>query len=287
MRKRGQRGRAKATVDLIDTCIEIIEQVRPITVRGVCYRLFVAGHIDSMATKNTQKISRLLVEAREEGSIPWEWIVDESRRMEGGGGYRDLQQYAGVIERAYRRDFWSHQPWRVVVISEKSTVAGILGPVLDEFGVEFFSAHGYISATKAHDFAEAIGSDDRQSVFLYVGDYDCSGMHMSEVDLPGRLRKYGSGEFHLERIALTEDDIDSLPSFDAKDSDKRYDWYIENYGAKAWELDAMDPNDLRERVEAEITEYVDPEAWERHKRVEAAQRETVKSIAAKMAEAVA
>jgi hypothetical protein len=58
MKKRGQRGRAKATLDLIDTCIEIIEQVQPITVRGVCYRLFVAGMIDSMAVKNTQKISR-------------------------------------------------------------------------------------------------------------------------------------------------------------------------------------------------------------------------------------
>ena len=87
-RRRGQRGRSKATLDLIATCSEIIEQVQPITVRGVCYKLFVAGHIDSMAVKNTQKISRMLVQAREEGLIPWEWIVDDSRRMEGDGGFR-------------------------------------------------------------------------------------------------------------------------------------------------------------------------------------------------------
>ena len=60
-RSRGQRGRAKGTLDLIDTCKEIIEQVHPITVRGVCYRLFVAGLIDSMAreehAENLQAVS--------------------------------------------------------------------------------------------------------------------------------------------------------------------------------------------------------------------------------------
>src|SRR5215470_7781507 len=121
MRRRGERGRAKATLDLIATCSKIIEQVQPITVRGVCYRLFVAGLIDSMAVKNTQKISRLLVELREEGIIPWEWIVDDSRHMEGGGGYTDLKAYARAVEYAYRRDFWAHQRRRVIVISEKAT----------------------------------------------------------------------------------------------------------------------------------------------------------------------
>jgi len=79
-RKRGERGRSHATLDLIETCIKIIEPCQPITVRGVCYKLFVAGLIDSMTTKNTQKVSRMLRDGREEGRIPWDWIVDESRR---------------------------------------------------------------------------------------------------------------------------------------------------------------------------------------------------------------
>ena len=76
MKTRGQRGRAQATIDLIHTCSKIIEQVQPITVRGVCYKLFVEGLIDSMKINNTQKISRLLVWAREQ-SLQNGWLTDE------------------------------------------------------------------------------------------------------------------------------------------------------------------------------------------------------------------
>jgi hypothetical protein len=281
-RTRGQRGRSTATLELIATCSKIIEQVQPITVRGVCYRLFVAGLIDSMAAKNTQKISRLLVQAREQGVIPWESIVDESRSMEGDGRFADLEQYGRVIENAYRRDFWAHQDCRLVVISEKATVAGILRPVLDEYGVPFFAAHGFNSATKVYDLAQEIRQDPRLHRFVYVGDYDCSGMHMSEIDLPGRLAKYGAGNFDLTRVALTAGDVGSLPDFAAKKNDPRYDWYVSNYGERAWELDAMDPNDLRDRVREEIENYIDAGAWEQHKKIETAQRETTSRIAKAM-----
>ena len=215
MRKRGQRGRSKATLDLIRTCLEIIKARQPISVRGVCYALFVADHIDSMAKENTAKISRLLTQMREEGVLPWEWIVDDSRSMEGDGGYKDLKAYGEVIANAYRRDFWAHQAKRVIVISEKATVAGIVRPVLDEYGVPFFAAHGYNSATKVFDLAKEIVKDKRRYHFLYIGDYDPSGMHMSEIDMPGRLERYGDiamsqlgiGRdlmFHFDRVALVE-----------------------------------------------------------------------------------
>ena len=42
-----------------------------------------------------------------------------------------------------------------------------------------------------------------------------------------------------------------LPSFPASDKkkDPRYKWFVRNYGNRCWELDAMDPNDLRACVE--------------------------------------
>jgi hypothetical protein len=285
-RGRGERGRSRATLDLIDTCIKIIEPCQPITVRGVCYKLFVAGFIGSMAIKNTQKVSRILRDAREEDEIPWEWIVDESRQLERQPSWANLEEYARVIELSYRRNFWADQDNRVIVISEKATVAGILRQVLDDYGVPFFAAHGFNSATKVHELAEEIQSDSRNYVFLYVGDYDPSGMFMSEADLPNRLRRYDADNFEFRRVALTAEDTAVLPSFDVatKQKDPRYSWYVERFGKKAWELDALDPVHLRARIHDEIVPWIDPSDWERHKIIERAQRETTKMVAATMAE---
>jgi hypothetical protein len=287
------RGRSKATIELLEACREIIEAVQPITVRGVCYRLFVAELIDSMAIGNTQRISRLLTWAREEGEIDWEWIVDESRSMERSPHWRDLESYASRIASSYRRDFWAHQDNRVIVISEKSTVAGILRPVLDEYGVPFFPVHGFNSTTKMHELAQDIAGDKRRTVLLYVGDYDPSGLYMSQEDLPGRLANYGAGnsedDYMFRRVALSASDVQGgdLPPFDVetKKKDPRYRWFVSRYGNSAWELDAMDPNELRDRVRQEVEDYINRDEWERHKTIEAAQRETTKRIAQAMADA--
>ena len=37
-----------------------------------------------------------------------------------------------------------------------------------------------------------------------------------------------------------------------KSKDPRYPWFVKNYGKRCWELDAMDPNDLRACVRREI-----------------------------------
>ena len=54
-----------------------------------------------------------------------------------------------------------------------------------------------------------------------------------------------------------------LPSFPAADKrkDPRYKWFVANHGDRCWELDAMDPNDLRDCVEQEIRRLIEPVAW--------------------------
>ena len=147
---------------------------------------------------------------------------------------------------AYRRDFWKQQPKRVEVWSEKGTVRGVLQPVLDNYGVGFRVMHGFGSATSVYDIAQ--DHDGRLLIALYVGDYDPSGMFMSEHDLPDRLEKYGGHHVALKRVALRQADLDDLTTFPASDKkkDPRYKWFVENYGDRCWELDAMDPNDLRD-----------------------------------------
>ena len=77
---------------------------------------------------------------------------------------------------------------------------GLLKPVLDEYGVGFLRVHGFSSATTAHDIAQ--DDDGRPLIVLYVGDYDPSGLFMSEEDLPKRMEKYGGDHVMIKRIAL-------------------------------------------------------------------------------------
>jgi hypothetical protein len=157
-------------------------------------------------------------------------------------------------------------------------VRGLLQPVLDEYGVGFRVMHGFSGATTIYDVAQ--DDDGRPLIILYVGDYDPSGMCMSEHDLPNRFEKYEGHHVEVKRIALTADDVRGLPSFPASDKkkDTRYKWFVQNYGDHCWELDAMDPNDLRSRVEEEIIELIEPVAWERCDRVNKAEQESLRTI---------
>src|SRR5262249_2375257 len=156
--------------------------------------------------------------AREQDIIPWEWIVDETRSLEKVSTWDNPEQYARCVARSYRRDFWNQQPVRVEVWSEKGTVRGVLQPVLDHYAGGFRVMHGFASATAVYDVAQ--DADGRDLIALYVGDYDPSGLFMSEEDLPARLSRYDGDHVELTRIALTREQVTGLPSFPATDKQK-------------------------------------------------------------------
>jgi hypothetical protein len=180
------------------------------------------------------------------------------------------------------------------VWSEKGTVRGVLAPVLNKYAVGFRVMHGFSSATAVYDVAQ--DDDGRELIALYVGDFDPSGLFMSEEDLPKRLAKYGGGHdelgnsvlhVRLKRTALTRQhveyegaDEELLPSFPATDKkkDPRYRWFRANYGDRCWELDSMDPNDLRNCVEQAIVELIEPVAWERCEQVNRAEQASLQTI---------
>jgi hypothetical protein len=276
--KKVGRGMAQRSLDLIEAMCAEAKAAQPITGRGIGYKLFSAGLIPSMETKEMQRVYRLLKEARERGHIPWAWIVDETRELERVSTWANPAEYARCVARSYRRDFWDQQPRRVMVVSEKGTVRGLLRPVLDDFAVGFQVMHGFSSATIVHDISE--DNDGRPLIILYVGDFDPSGMFMSEEDLPNRFSKYDGDHVTLKRIALTRKHVNELLSFPARDKkkDPRYKWFVANYGDRCWELDAMDPNDLRACVKREIKKLIEPVAWKRCEIVNRAEQESLKTV---------
>jgi hypothetical protein len=266
------RGRSKSTLTLIEAMKKIAEDTHPITGRGIGYKLFAAGLIGGMNEMNV--VYRALKIAREEGTIPWEWVIDETRELELISTWQNPSQCADGF--FYRRDLWQTQPKTVEVWSEKGTVRGVLWPVLSRLGVGFRVMHGFSSATSVWGVSNQ-GNDDRPLIALYIGDWDPSGMCMSEIDLPKRIKEYDGDHITLKRIALTDEQTGPLPSFsaDSKTRDTRYKWFKKTYGDRCWELDAMDPRDLRRIVETEITALIDRELWEQQ---EAHQKREKKSI---------
>jgi hypothetical protein len=273
------RGKATKSLELISAAYEILDEIQPATVRAVCYRLFVAGLIPSMAKSVTNGVGQQLVWAREQGLIPWDWIVDETREAERPSAWENAEEFLRVVQRSYRRDLWADQPEWIEVWAEKGTLRGTLWPVLDEYGITFRVMHGHASATVVRSAANETFVSGRRLTVLYVGDHDPSGLHMSEVDLPDRLDRYG-GSVELVRVAILSEDMAELPTFLAKDSDTRSDWYVNRHGPVCCELDAMRPDVLRARIEDEIRARMDIDAWTHALSVEAVEQESMRSFLA-------
>ncbi len=263
------RGKSQRSIEIINAAYEILEEIEPASVRAVCYQLFIKELIPDMSRASTASVSRLLTAAREEGTVPWGWIVDESRAAEYVTTWSSADARIAYSVRNYRRDYWQDQPVRVEVWSEKGTVRGTLAPILDEFGVAFRVMHGFASATVINEIAEESQASVKPLYALYVGDWDPSGKYMSDVDLPVRLERYG-GEVILTRIALDADDTWKLPSFDVdtKKDDARYQWFNKHVETDCYELDALPPPDMRSRVRAAIRELIDKPLWDHATRIE-------------------
>lgn len=274
-----KRSTAAQVLERLEAAKRILEAIQPCSVRAVCYQLFNAKLITDMSKNATNAISRQLARAREEGIIPWSWIVDETRAAERPSRWQDPSSIVDAAVRGYRRDNWQDQPVRVEVWAEKGTVRGTLAPVLDELGVVLRVMHGFSSATVVNDIAQESVNGDVPMIALYIGDFDPSGMSMSERDLPSRLYRYGA-DVDLRRICLMREDIDEIPQFDAstKVGDPNHGWFVERYGDRCAELDAMRPPDLRERVRAAIVAEMDTASWNRALEVEAVEIESMREF---------
>jgi hypothetical protein len=275
------KGKTQRNLDLIDTAYTILETMQPASVRAVCYQLFMRGLIKNMSKGQTDRVSKQLVYAREQAIIPWDWIVDETRAVERAPTWETPEVFAQCVLQSYRKDWWLTQSVRVEVWSEKGTVRGTLAPVLTEYAVNFRVLHGFGSATVVHSVAQESLEDARPLLVYYVGDLDPSGLWMSERDLPGRVERY-NGIIEMHRIALTWDDPQqhNLPHFEAvsKKNDPRYKWFSAHHGTRCWELDALSPLVLRERLRSTLQRCVNLDAWERCEKVEKAERYSLRKI---------
>jgi len=304
------RGKAEKSLTLIEHAIEILAQIKPCGVRAVCYQLFIRQLTPSMAKTVTNEVGRHLGDAADAGLFDWHWLVDDTRIERGAGTWSSFGDLLQSAQRGFRRDRWQDQAEHCVVFSEKNTVLGTIAPVLDAYGVDFLPLHGHSSDSKLRQWCEYSRTLARPLHVFNIGDYDVAGMDMSERDLRARIRRY-RGNILLHRIALVREDtlepdaehpqrLGAALSYPASDKgprckkcnrpwtgptsarcpcggeytrgDLRYPWYVRTYGQRCWELDALNPNVLRQHVTDAIRSLIDFDAWRRAELIDEGER---------------
>jgi hypothetical protein len=114
-------GRHQKTTELIEVAIEILAAHHPQTVRQVFYQL-VSRQVIENSRSAYQSVSKALVAARRDGSIPWEQIEDRLRHPRHVSMWEGLGNFATTAASAYRRDLWADQPARIEVWLEKDAL---------------------------------------------------------------------------------------------------------------------------------------------------------------------
>ena len=273
----GWRPRSE-TLRIIAAAAEVLDEANASGYRFTLRRVFYAL-VSTNRLPNTERaykgLSETLNRARWAGLLPLDCLDDLGRVADIPQSWRQPSDVVRDAAYWYRSDWWAGTQPCVEVWAEKAAVAGIVGPVADEYGVPFLACRGFSSLTA---LAEAAGRlRGRDAVVLYVGDHDPSGLDMDR-DLAERLNALGA-TVQLRRLALTIDQIDEhqLPPQPTKASDSRARGYSLDHGG-SWELDAL-PADTLAGLVREAVENLTPPDFEERRAADEGVRDTIRALA--------
>lgn len=252
-----------ATVVQVFGLASILAENQPLTVRGAMYRGIGALWKDS-SEPNYEKCSRLILQMRRLGLIPYSWIVDGTRAGDKPASWSGLEDYAETVAYLYRKDLWAKQPDYIEVFVEKDAMSGVIRPVTREYDVRLNPIRGFSSETFLWAIAEEWKEIEKPIFVYYLGDHDPAGLSI-ERDLRSRLEDFCNKEVHWERLAVNDEDFadPELLGFPVKRKDTQAKWrpYLEQYGDRCVEVDAIPAPEIRKRVEDAIESHIDQDQW--------------------------
>jgi hypothetical protein len=269
--KRSRRTKSEMT-KIRGVIIAILTEDHPQTVRQIFYALTVRGVIRKLEIEYQRTVVRVLGDMREAGTIPFEYIADNTRWMRKPATFTGLENCLNNTSKFYRRDLWAAMPVYVEVWCEKDALAGVLMEETEVYDVPLMVARGYASLSFLHSAAMAIQNKGKPAYIYHFGDLDPSGVDAAR-DIEAKLRRYAPGaEIHFERPAVTRAQVDewNLPTRPTKQTDTR----AKKFGsATSVELDAIPARKLRELVRDVISRHVDQQKLEFLRTAEKSERE--------------
>lgn len=234
---------------------------RSIHLRGLHYALIGRPKPNGMPYVNTAGDFQWLIEnaakaARWLGYVPFAQITDERNAEPRVQRFEAHEPFAYLLtEIVFEIDsgpaqlttvgFDGVQPYRLVLVGEKSSLESVLGPIAEAYQADLYLPSGEISERQAHDMALDAQADGRPLVVFYFSDCDPAGWQMP-ISLSRKLQAHKAllpalPHFEVHRVALTPAQVEhyGLPSTPLKDSEHRADRWREMMGVQQTEIDAL------------------------------------------------
>jgi DNA topoisomerase VI subunit B len=158
------------------------------------------------------------------------------------------------------------QPYRIILVGEKSSLGEVLEPIAQEVRGELLLPTGEISDTMLSEMAARAAADPRPSVVLYFSDFDPSGRQMP-ISVSRKLQAlrtlhHPDLQIQVHQAALTIEQVTllKLPSTPLKTTERRAAKWRERMGHEQVEIDALvelKPGELQQIARAAVAPFFD------------------------------
>jgi hypothetical protein len=229
-----------------------------VTLRQLYYRLVTEGLFPNRQ-QSYKTLSMKTAQARREGWFPS--LIDRTREIEQYRTFESPSHALSWLNKIYLRDRTEGQPWSIYLGVEKHGLTTQLMSWFAPLGIPIMALGGYSSQTFVDEVAKHVHDQGRQSVLLYAGDFDPTGMDIDR-DFEERTNIFTE----VVRVALTPDIVQeyNLPPLPGKSTDSRSTAFMMEHGDLVQvELDALRPEDLRKLYQEAIDGYWNESAYKK------------------------
>lgn len=246
------------------------------TERQIYYKL-ISVNLGKAGDSFTNDLSKILCYARRKyvvnpnavDGIDPSLIIDATREIRFTEPSKDDKQFSQIlnsrilnsIDADFSLDLWQDQKIMPIIILEKHTLADIFEEVTKPYGVLMNVNIGFTSDSKLYEISQIIPST-RELILQMYSDYDDSGMTMVST-IKSSAQCYIKNPFNVEQGALTKQQLLD-PKYKLHTIQRTYKKRVKGVPPK-WiqvtknicELDAFDPNDLKQIIKENIEKYID------------------------------
>jgi hypothetical protein len=246
------------------------EGLLPISPRTTYYRLIALyGHSKDQngKTRLADAVGDVLGSMRRLKILGMDEVSDSKFERRNAGGYDDEADFIETLQwqiRNMRLDRQQGQPRRILVWVEAKGTLPLVETICAAYGIDVMSASGMDGIKPKHTVGEE-AAEYGHALIIHLGDLDPSGQHIPSVLQAdaGRFARQLGGRLEVERLLLTPETVEELDIVRLGEKANQNDLksHPDYPYTQAWQLEAVDPHDLRRLLREKIEDSMDMDVY--------------------------